>query len=210
MRHVMPHNPEQVLIYHITDVANVPSIIADQALHSDAVMAKRNPEIIGYNHIKQRRLKEIPVPCCQWRKVGEFVPFYFCPRSPMLFTLNKGATGRPEGCQGSVVHLVSTMAAGIATGHPWAVSSGNAGAFHTTFACKVEALDGLDWEAIRATQWQGKQHQKSAEFLVADSFPWSAVHLIGCQNSKIEDKVRALLSNVAHKPPIEIKKNWYY
>jgi hypothetical protein len=108
----MSRNPEQVLIYHITDVANLPGIIKDQALHSDAVMAKRDPEIIGYGHIKKRRLHEIVVPCCECRKVGEFVPFYFCPRSPMLFTLNKGYTGRPAGCQTTVIHLVSTMAAG--------------------------------------------------------------------------------------------------
>jgi hypothetical protein len=206
----MPHNPEQVSIYHITDLANLPGIISEQALYSDAIMAKRNAEVIGYSHIKERRLKEIHVPCCQWRKVGEFVPFYFCPRSPMLYTINRGNTGRPLGCQRSVLHLVSTMAAGIATGRSWAVSSGNAGASHTTFSATLEALDGLDWEAIRATQWQGKQHQKAAEFLVADSFPWLAIQLIGCQNSTTADKVRALLSNVAHKPSVEIKRNWYY
>lgn len=206
----MPHDPEQVLIYHITDVANLPGIIAENALLSDAVMAKRNPEIIGHDHIKRRRLRDIPVRCCDWRYVGEFVPFYFCPRSPMLFAINKGATGRSEGCQKSIVHLVGTMAAGISTGKAWAVSSGNAGAFHTTFAAKLEALDTLDWEAIRATQWEGKQHQKSAEFLIAESFPWTAIHLIGCQNSTTEDKVRSLLANAAHKPTVEIRKNWYY
>lgn len=206
----MPNNPEQVLIYHITDVANLPDILSDGALYSDAVMAKRTPEIIGYSHIKERRLKELHVPCCQWRKVGEFVPFYFCPRSPMLFTINKGNAGRPPGCQRDIVHLVSTMAAGIATGQAWAISSGNAGASHTTFAANLEALNALDWEAIRATQWAGKQHQKAAEFLVADSFPWAAMQLIGCQNSTTADKVRALLSNVAQTPPVEIKRNWYY
>lgn len=206
----MPHNPEHILIYHITDVANLPGLIADGTLLSDALMAMRNPEIIGYDHIKKRRLKDIPVPCCGWRRVGEFVPFYFCPRSPMLFTLNKGNTGRPVGCQKSVLHLVSTVAAGIATGKAWAVSSGNAGAFHTTFADKLEALDSLDWEAIRATQWQGKQHQKSAEFLVADTFPWTAIHEIGCQNSTIADKVRSLLVDAAHRPAVAVKTNWYY
>jgi len=206
----MPHDPEQVLIYHITDVANLPAIIAENGLHSDAVMVKRNPEIIGYDHIKKRRLKEIPVPCCEWRKVGEFVPFYFCPRSPMLFTINKGNTGRPAGCQKSIVHLVSTMAAGIATGKVWAVSSGNAGAYHTTFSAKLDALEALDWAAIRATQWQGMQHQKSAEFLVADFFPWTAIKEIGCQNSTTADMVRSVLVNAAHQPVVVTKANWYY
>ena len=43
----MPHNPEQVLIYHITDVVNLLGLIAENALYSDALMAKRNPETIG-------------------------------------------------------------------------------------------------------------------------------------------------------------------
>ena len=206
----MTHDPERILIYHITDVANLSGILAENGLHADAVMAKRNPEVIGYDHIKRRRMKQIPIPCCTWRYVGEFVPFYFCPRSPMLFTINKGNTGRPQGCQHTILHLVSTMAAGIATEKSWAVSSGNAGAFHTTFAAKLEALDTLDWEAIRAIQWEGKQHQKSAEFLVADFFPWSAIREICCQNSTTADKVRSLLVNVSHQPVVTVKTNWYY
>ena len=206
----MTHNPEQVLIYHITDVVNLPAIIVENGLCSDAVMAKRNPEIIGYDHIKKRRLNEIPVPCCEWRRVGEFVPFYFCPRSPMLFTINKGNTGRPIGCQKSILHLVSTMTAGLTTQKAWAVSSGNAGAYHTTFSSKLDALETLDWTAIRATQWQGMQHQKSAEFLVADFFPWTAIQEIGCQNSTTADKVRELLADAAHQPAVTVKTNWYY
>jgi hypothetical protein len=206
----MPHDPEQILIYHITDVTNLPAVIAENGLCSDAVMVKRSPEIIGYDHIKKRRLKEIPVPCCEWRKVGEFVPFYFCPRSPMLFTINKGNTGRPVGCQKTILHLVSTMAAGIATGKVWAISSGNAGAYHSTFSTKLDALDTLDWVAIRATQWQGNQHQKSAEFLMADFFPWAAINEIGCENSATADTVRKLLVNAAHQPAVTVKTNWYY
>ena len=186
----MARDLEHVLIYHITDVENLAGIVQEQGLHSDAVMVKRNPEIIGYDHIKKRRLKEIPIPCRGWRYVGDFVPFYFCPRSPMLFTINKGNTGRPAGCQRTIVHLVSSVAAAIATGKDWAISDGNAGAFHTTFSANIDALDRLDWPAIRATQWAGMQHQKAAEFLVADFFPWTAIREIGCYNSTIANKVR--------------------
>jgi hypothetical protein len=41
----MPHDLENILIYHITDVANLPDILAEGGLQSDAVMVKRNPEI---------------------------------------------------------------------------------------------------------------------------------------------------------------------
>jgi hypothetical protein len=128
----------------------------------------------------------------------------------MLFTINKGNTGRPPGCQKTIVHLVSTVNAGIATGRAWAVSSGNAGAFHTTFSAKEDALDGLDWTAIRATDWRGVQHQKSAEFLVADFFPWSGVAEIGCQNRETSAKVSELLAGATHRPSLKLTPQWYY
>jgi hypothetical protein len=78
----MARDPKQVLIYHITHIDNLPGILKDGGLHSDAAMAARDPKLIGYTEIKKRRLNEIHVPCCGYHYVGDFVPFYFCPRSP--------------------------------------------------------------------------------------------------------------------------------
>jgi hypothetical protein len=206
----MARDPARVLIYHITHIENLPSILKDGGLHSDAVMARRDPKLIGYSDIKKRRLNEINVSCCLFHNVGDFVPFYFCPRSPMLFSINKGNTGHPPGCQSSILHLVSTVADAVAVGRPWAISSGNAGARHTTFEAKIEALDALDWGAIRATQWQGKQHQKMAEFLVQDFFPWNALKQIGCFNFAVATKVVEMLKQAKHRPTVEVKSSWYY
>lgn len=197
--------PEQRLIYHITDVKNLSGILAEGGLHSDSRMAQKNPTVIGYLHIKERRLKEIHVPCCDNRFVGEFVPFYFCPRSPMLYTINRGNNGMPAGCQETIVHLVSTVGTGIGLKKVWAVSDGNAGAWHTLFFGTLTAIDALDWDAIRATNWRGKTHQKSAEFLVADFFPWAAIHRIGCYHQKIVSQVKKLLQSKLHQPVVECK-----
>ena len=132
--------PDQTLIYHITDVENLPGILAGGGLRSDVAMAEHNPSVIGYAHIKHRRMTKIQVACCGGRFVGEFVPFYFCPRSPMLYTVSAGKTGRPPGCQRSIVHLVSTVDAAISQSRPWAISDGNAGAFHAAFSSELAAL----------------------------------------------------------------------
>ena len=202
--------PDQVLIYHITDVENLPGILAGGGLRSDAAMAPHNPAVIGYGHIKQRRMTEIQVDCCGGRFVGSFVPFYFCPRSPMLFTVNKGATGLVPGCQRTIVHLVSTVAAGIGQNRPWAISDGNAGARHASFFADLAALAGLDWDAIQATQWQGRTHQKSAEFLLADFFDWTGFHAVGCHNDETARLVQNMLAAAAHRPIVSVKPDWYY
>ncbi len=206
----MSHRPEHVLIYHITDVANLPGILAEGGLHSDVAMTRRNPKIIGYTHIKERRLKEIRVACCGGRFVGEFVPFYYCPRSPMLFTINKGSTGLPADCQQTIVHLVSTVAVGIGLNQAWAISDGNAGAAYPSFFADVEALTGLDWAAIRATDWRGKTSQKMAEFLVADFFPWTGFQAVGCHNSVVAKRVQDLLNSQPHRPAVSVEPGWYY
>ena len=207
----MPHNPEQTLLYHITDVANLPDILAAGGLHSDAVISQRGSAVvIGYAHIKQRRLQETTVDCCGGRFVGEFVPFYFCPRSPMLLTINSGNTGRPIGCQQTIVHLVSRVSVASTLERPWAISDSNAGARYPSFYSSLTALEELDWGAINARQWQGKASQKAAEFLVADFFPWTAFHSIGCHNKNVEAQVRNLLKSQQHSPAVSIQPTWYY
>ena len=206
----MNHQPEHVLIYHITDVANLPGIIAEGGLHSDVAMAQRNPAVIGYTHIKERRMKQIRVACCGGRFVGEFVPFYYCPRSPMLFTINKGNTGLPSRCQRTIVHLVSTVALGIGLKRAWAISDHNAGTYYASFFGDVKALNGLDWTAIRATDWRGKTSQKAAEFLVADFFPWTGFHAVGCDNSAVAKRVQALVNSQPHRPAVTVEPGWYY
>lgn len=199
-------------IYHITDIENLPAIIAAGGLRSDVALAGDdvNPEVIGYAHIKHRRMHETRIPCCGNRFVGEFVPFYYCPRSPMLYTINRGNTGRPAGCQRTILHLVSTVADGIATGRQWAISDGNAGAVYPSFFGDAAALDDLDWDAIGTRLWQGRTNQKSAEFLVADEFPWTSIRLIGCFNDEVAARVRSLLEGQAHRPEVRTMTTWYY
>lgn len=196
----MSIEPDKIAIYHITDVANLPSIIRSGGLKSDCAMAKVAHTPIGYAHIKQRRMTEVRIPCRGDRFVGEFVPFYYCPRSPMLYVINKGATDRPAGCQQTIIHLVSTVATAVGTGRQWAISDGNAGAAYPSFYDDMKkGFAAIDWEAVRATDWRGKTSQKSAEFLIADRFPWSAIHSIGCHNSKVAEDIQGILCKCAHR-----------
>ena len=202
--------PVDIPIYHITDIANLRGIVAGGGLRSDVAMAQSNPEVIGYDHIKKRRATEIRVGCCGNRFVGEFVPFYYCPRSPMLYSINRGNTGRPAGCQRSIVHLVSKVGLALNGATDWAISDGNAGAYHSLFYRDVKELGGLDWQAIRATEWQGRTHQKMAEFLVADFFPWSAFEKIGCHNAETARQVMEILDGTGHRPVVSVEHAWYY
>jgi len=209
----MPVDPSQTRIYHITDVSNLDSIFGKGALLSDALMKKEAtaPTEIGYANIKDRRLNIYQIPCCDNRFVGEFVPFYFCPRSPMLFTINNGNTGRPRGCQKTIVHLVSTVQHGYNLNVQWAISDGNAGSDYTTFSNEKSSLDKVNWEIVESWNWRGERlHTKATEFLVADYFPTKSFIGIGCHNEETADMARRIVAKHGLSIPVKVFPNWYY
>ncbi len=111
-----PSNPQ---IFHITHVDNLPSIISAGCLWSDARRIRQGfaSTNIGYSHIKARRLNRTVVVAAKG-KLGDYVPFNFCPRSVMLYVVGRGHEGYVEGEDG-VVHLVSSVGRARATGRPW-------------------------------------------------------------------------------------------
>jgi len=99
--------PTQPKIYHICHVDRLPSIIVSAGLLSDAVLLNQAlpGTVIGMNHIKQRRL-QLELDSHPGLHVGECVPFYFCPRSVMLFLISRGHQDLAyNGGQGPIVHL---------------------------------------------------------------------------------------------------------
>lgn len=128
----------------------------------------------------------------------------------LLCTINRGSTGRPAGCQSTIVHLVSNVQVALDLGKPWALSDSNAGSSYADFFADIAMLDKLDWDSINTNQWQGKMPNKMAEFLVADFFPWTAIQGIGCHDAKVVDQLGKLLDNSPHIPKIAVKPGWYY
>jgi hypothetical protein len=209
---ILPRDLTKTYLYHITDISNLPSILQNGGLLPDCALVSVAHQVIGYSNIKLRRMTQYRVPCCGNRFVGEFVPFYFCPRSPMLYTVNLGNTGRPPGCQTSIVHLVTTVNAAVKQGRPFAISDSNAGAGYATFRSDLAALDDpthLRWADINTNQWQGKMQFKQAEFLVADRFDWGAIVHIGCHNAAVAAQVANMLPQQAGLQ-VGARPNWYY
>jgi len=104
--------PAQPKIYHITPVDKLPDILASGGMLSDAELIARgalNPAV-GMPHIKQRRLT-LTVACHPGTCVGHYVPFYFCPRSVMLYIISRGNHQdlTYQGEQDSMVHLEADL-----------------------------------------------------------------------------------------------------
>ena len=210
--------PARPKIYHIVHVDNLASIVADEHLWSDARMRSRaGTTVIGMGGIKNGRL-ELPVDCHAPLRVGDCVPFYFCSRSIMLYVIH--CANHPglayRGGQVPIVHLQADLHATVqwadANDRRWAFSLSNAGARYTQFRSNLAQLDEIDWTAVAATAWSASEvkEAKQAEFLVEERFPWHLVERIGIHSRGVAPRVAAAFGSVAHRPPVEVQRAWYY
>lgn len=211
--------PAQPKIYHITHVNNLPDIVADGGLFADATMTSRGgPRAgIGMSSIKTRRLT-LPVHCHAGDFVGDYVPFYFCPRSIMLFVIHRG--NHPHltygGGQGSIVTLEASLDKVLAwattSGRRWVFSFCNASAGYAEFSAEPGDLHDLDWTAIAATDFRlpAVKEAKQAEFLVHGWFPWTLVDLIGVHSPAVQTQAAAAIATASHQPRVVVREAWYY
>jgi len=216
--------PAQPKIYHIVHLDRLPSIIADGYLWCDAEVLRREPPgtIIGMNRIKLRRLNELTLTSHPDLHVGDCVPFYFCPRSVMLYMIYQANHIELSfrGGQGPILHLESDLHASVAwaqrNDQRWAFTLSNAGAYYFEDRCDLAKLNEIKWEAVQANRWSGPgivssiKEGKQAEFLMEYSFPWRLVERIGVYSQRVYQQVVNELLAGDDRPPVQIKPEWYY
>lgn len=207
-------------IYHIIHCDKLASVIRDGGLFCDVKMTTSHSvsgTIIGNQEIKGNRLRR-PVDCHPGLCVGDCVPFYFCPRSVMLYVIHRA--NHPnlayKGGQGPIIHLELDLEAAINRAQQeekkWAFTDGNAASGYAQFYNNLDQLSQVDWEAVHTTNWSGPniKEKKQAEFLVEEFCPWDLVERIGVQNKAAYQSVISLLPSGPDSPRVEIRTDWYY
>ena len=207
-------------IYHIVHVDRLASIIAEGCLWCDAEITRRVPvgTTIGMDDIKRRRLYELQLSSHPELHVGDCVPFYFCPRSVMLYLIFKG--NHPSlayrGGQGPIVHLEADLRQTVKWADErkrrWAFTLSNAGAYYFEDRCNLDQLSEIRWNAVNATDFRSQEVKegKQAEFLLEQQFPWELVTRIGVLSPSIYARVMGIMRGAAHQPSVQIMPAWYY
>ena len=207
--------PPNLKLYHILHVDRLASVLEDGCLFSDAEATKRNSQgsAIGMGHIKRRRLEVCRLRTAPRLHVGDCVPFYFCPRSVMLFIFWRNV--HPDltyhGGQENILHLEFDMNkvrewAESEKLH-WAFTDSNASSGWFTDYHDLANLDKLRWDIIASGQWTGMtdghatQAFKQAEFLV---------ETIGAIDEERVEAVRDILSSHSAEGLPLVRRGWYY
>jgi hypothetical protein len=211
--------PPQPKIYHILHVDRLASVLTAGGLWCDAEMQRRGGggTTIGMSKIKQRRLT-LHVKCHQGDYVGDYVPFYFCPRSIMLYLIYRANDPDLDyrGSQQAIIHLEADLYRVVqwanTSSRRWAFTLSNAGAVYAEFRSDLNQLDEINWPAVRATNWRSPdlKEGKQAEFLLHNFFPWDFIDQIGVSSQTMVHQVEGILQSASHRPVVAMRSGWYY
>lgn len=216
----MPAPPlAEIRLYHLVHIDRLESIIADGRLWSDAktIELGRGGTTIGMGTIKQRRLNDLALSSHLGLRVGQCVPFYFCPRPVMLHAIH--AANDPDlayrGGQAPILHLEFALgevaAWAEAHGRRWAFTTSNAGAYRFRDYADLNELDRIDWEAVTAREFQPEHKDgRQAEFLVEESVPWRLASRVGARDGLHRERVCDILDDSEHQPRVEAVPDWYF
>ncbi len=211
--------PAHPKIYHILHVDRLASVLKDGYLFCDVRMNGRTGHgtTIGMNGIKRRRLTSL-IDCHAGLHVGDCVPFYFCPRSVMLYLLYRG--NHPNltyrGGQEPIIHLQADLGAVVGwaqrTRSRWAFTLSNAGSGYFESRGDLAQLGQINWAAVANRDFHDPtvKEGKQAEFLVEDRFPWALIERIGVHSHAVAQQVADRLGTMEPRPPIVIEPGWYY
>ena len=200
-------------IYRMTHIDNIPHILRYGITHKSSLNADPNYKAIGDSSIINKRAAETRITVDGVKFIpGDYIPFYFYARMPMLYNIQHGyhvEKVRPE----DIVYLIVPIASIIsAPERVFFFSDGHAISNMTSFYSRkyIDKIDDiLDKDAIRNDRWGDDyviKERKQAEFLVKGDIPFSAVAMICCFN----DSARQKLLSMGVSCDIKIAQSAYY
>lgn len=201
-------------LYHFTHVDNLPGIIS-QGLIADGCRPAMITECAEAS-IKQHR-RTLPVPIDPGGTVADYAPFYFAPRSPMLYRIHKGGVEGYQRGQAELVYLVTRVSEIERLGLPWVATERNAALQPGRFINERSRLaTHVDWEVITAERWANtvedgsRMQRRMAEFLVHQRVPWNTFTHVGTCAETVTAEVRLLLERSKSAPTVIVRPGWYF
>jgi hypothetical protein len=201
----------KIYLYRMTHIDNIPYIIQYGITHHLSNSRNLDYKPIGDNSLINHR-NSFKVP--NGKMLGDYVPFYFGYRMPMLFVVQKGFNNVKVSTPENIVYLVSSVQKIIDLGLVFLFTDGHAVNGLTTFYGRqeIENIKSLlNFEAINAKYWNTEngldfKRCKEAEFLVDGNISYNAVLGFFVYNTKAQLIVEKM--NTGRK--IVVKPDYYF
>lgn len=213
-------------VFHITHVDNLAAILKAGSFMAKNLLPPGTHSSIANEEVQDRRAR-IQVPVAPGGLLHDYVPFYFAPRSPMLYCNHRGSIQNARS-QGEIIYLVTT-AQKIATLRPFVFYDRHAVVGYAQAYSRLADLENIDWRVFfepplvgdyakywqdrddtEHPHWMSRKEVRQAEFLVYQSLTFSCVRLVGTYNERVKARVEDILKLHGTTCNVETRNDWYF
>lgn len=170
----------KLYLYRMTHIENVPHILQFCLTQVFSDKANLDYKAIGDNSLINNRTNFLTP---NGKMLGQFIPFYFGPRMPMLYVIQKGYNGVSVTAPEDIVYCIITVQQVINHKLPFLFTNGHAVNGLSNFydendLTKIETI--IDWKAINTIFWIDEndldlKRRKEAEFLIESEIPATCI-----------------------------------
>jgi hypothetical protein len=205
-------NPDKAFIFRICHKGNVGKVLDDGGcLCRNEAMASKYVEIGNQELIAKR--KEHPVPCGPAGTLGDYVPFYFTPYSPMLYNIKTGYNGIQKQPIEDIVILVSSLHHLKEKGIPFVFTDRHAYLKLAQFSDDLSNLNWIIWPVLQARNFRKDDTDKfekyQAEALVHKKMPLGAIMGIACYNETVKGEMEKLCDSKGQTVKVLNRRAWF-
>jgi len=201
-----------IYIYHFTHISHLQSIISFGGIACDRTCKELGLTVreIAYSGLKAKRMRT-GVEVSPGGTLGDYVPFYFTPCSPMLLAYKDGfVTGKPEN-QDDIIYLASNAEHVAEQGFEFAFTDGHPIREPKAFFNELDDIAEVDFSIMKGRIWRDtdsdpdRKRRRQAEFLVYKFFAWNDVRAIGVRTGAAKQRVENIMADTHHQPPCVIR-----
>lgn len=199
-------------LFRITHIENIPHILEYGITHSKSINA--NPEYIpiGDSGLISTRSN---FKLTNGRLLGEYIPFYFGARTPMLYVIQNGFNLVAPTPAGNIIYCISSAEKIGELGLDFVFTDGHAldsfsNQYDQSEIGKISEL--IDKNAVKAKYWRDEtdldlKRRKEAEFLVLGDIPLPGVLGFIVFDQPTYDR---MLGFGIEKAKLQIKPEFYF
>lgn len=194
---------EDIFLYRITHIENIPHILEHGITHRKSPDA--NPKFKAIGDLSLISYRESTILKCDGSKVilGDYIPFYFGVRMPMLYVIQHGGNFVPSSVRpDDIIYLVVNLKDLIEHFGAFCYFCDGHATDSFTHIYGYDSLclipDLVDWDAVKSKKWSGEdverdlKRKKQAEFLVGCDIPKEFLYGFVCYSEKSKTKLVSL------------------
>lgn len=206
---------KRALIFRITHIDNLPWLLAN-GLHcaggpqAPGFITIGNPDLIGRR--AARIVREPP-----GGTLGDYVPFYFTPKSPMLLNIKTGHGGIQRRDNDELIIVISAIPTLVAQDIRFLFTDRHAYTPLARFSANPTALETMiDWDILRRSDFRrseddpAKMERYQAEALVYRHLPVTALLGIACVSDAACRRTESLVRDAGLALKVVARPAWYF